>query len=150
MWLLHSALTQASHIHEGTPLFYKIHCLVQGVDATQKSKIEQGLSAFRKFSSVEFMDLEFEPRATLSIDMPLCDLSFEEWSNIYNDHFNIGFAVYNLKAWRVHNLEDQCVEFFTKGDISFLHPNTTTLLYHKNILELPYIYNANPHHNHPQ
>ncbi|WP_285693264.1 glycosyltransferase, partial [Helicobacter ailurogastricus] len=65
---LHSMLTHAAHTHENTPLFYKIHCLVQGVDATHKAKLEQGLASFRDFSSVEFIDIEsatsHKPQAT--------------------------------------------------------------------------------------
>ncbi|WP_104707760.1 glycosyltransferase family 8 protein [Helicobacter ailurogastricus] len=264
---LHSMLTHAAHTHENTPLFYKIHCLVQGVDATHKAKLEQGLASFRDFSSVEFIDIEsatshkpqatshkpqatsHKPQATshsvaekfnilfkslspfaqkrfspliltrfilpslfpqydkiimcdvdvvfagdisgsyfmldiesryclavakevretqnvadliktrqismVAENMPLHILTHRQWQILHDHPFNIGFAVYNLKAWRTHDIEDHCVAFFTKNGHGLYCPeqDTLTLLCYQNILELPHTYNANPHHfqleNHP-
>ncbi|WP_285653323.1 glycosyltransferase, partial [Helicobacter ailurogastricus] len=73
-------------------------------------------------------------------------LSQEQWQIIYKNPFNTGFVVFNLKAWRAHNLEEQCVAFFSQKGHGLFCPeqDTLTLLCHQNILELPSTYNTNP------
>ncbi|WP_162982731.1 glycosyltransferase family 8 protein, partial [Helicobacter vulpis] len=55
---MHSMLTYAARVRGGTPLFYKIHCLVQGLDTAHKATLQNVLMAFKDFSSLEFHDLD--------------------------------------------------------------------------------------------
>ncbi|WP_210647472.1 glycosyltransferase family 8 protein, partial [Helicobacter salomonis] len=82
-------------------------------------------------------------------------LSPEQWQILYENPFNMGFAVFNLKAWRKSNLEEQCIEFFAHKGHGLCYPeqDALTLLCHGYMLELPHTYNTNPFHfnipNHP-
>ncbi|GAA7719950.1 glycosyltransferase family 8 protein [Helicobacter pylori] len=50
---------------ERVKLFYKIHCLVEGLSAENIAKLEETIAPFSAFSSIEFLDItdkELEPR----------------------------------------------------------------------------------------
>ncbi|WP_104751320.1 glycosyltransferase [Helicobacter salomonis] len=56
---MHSMLTHAARTREGVPLFYKIHCLVQGLDTDHEIELQNALMPFKDFSSLEFHDLDW-------------------------------------------------------------------------------------------
>nr|WP_120946187.1 glycosyltransferase [Helicobacter labacensis] len=70
-------------------------------------------------------------------------LSDEEHQIIYENEFNSGFMVVNLKAWRRDDLESKCLEFFALKNHALLCPeqDATSLLCHGHVLELPRKYN---------
>ncbi|GAA8352559.1 hypothetical protein KH0195_07460 [Helicobacter pylori] len=50
---------------ERVKLFYKIHCLVEGLSTENIAKLEEIIAPFSAFSSIEFLDItdeELEPR----------------------------------------------------------------------------------------
>ncbi len=62
---LFSMLTNAKRERERVKLFYKIHCLVEGLSPENITKLEETIAPFSAFSSIEFLDItdkELEPR----------------------------------------------------------------------------------------
>ncbi|WP_139545860.1 glycosyltransferase family 8 protein [Helicobacter pylori] len=62
---LFSMLTNAKRERERVKLFYKIHCLVEGLSLENIAKLEETIAPFSAFSSIEFLDItdkELEPR----------------------------------------------------------------------------------------
>lgn len=229
---IHSMLAHAARSREGVPLFYKIHCLVQGLNPDHIHKLQETAAPFADFSSLEFRSFDLEHSQKLStlfkslhpstqrrfshlilsrLVLPSlfpqydkivsCDvdvlfsndmsksyflldpddphyfaaarefptslaklikrrkkearhrdipskyfLSYQEYQIIYENSFNAGFLVLNLKAWRKDNLEDKCVEFFARKNYALLYPEQETLILmcHGAILELSYVYNVCP------
>ncbi|WP_120812185.1 glycosyltransferase family 8 protein [Helicobacter pylori] len=62
---LFSMLANAKRERERVKLFYKIHCLVEGLSLENIAKLEETIAPFSTFSSIEFLDItdkELEPR----------------------------------------------------------------------------------------
>ncbi|MGL2391541.1 glycosyltransferase family 8 protein [Helicobacter pylori] len=62
---LFSMLAHAKRERERVKLFYKIHCLVEGLSPENIAKLEETIAPFSAFSSIEFLDItdkELEPR----------------------------------------------------------------------------------------
>ncbi|GHS25254.1 lipopolysaccharide biosynthesis protein [Helicobacter pylori] len=62
---LFSMLANAKRERERVKLFYKIHCLVEGLNPENIVKLEETIAPFSAFSSIEFLDItdkELEPR----------------------------------------------------------------------------------------
>lgn len=62
---LFSMLANAKRERERVKLFYKIHCLVEGLSLENVTKLEETIAPFSAFSSIEFLDItdkELEPR----------------------------------------------------------------------------------------
>ncbi len=64
---LFSMLANAKRERERVKLFYKIHCLVEGLSLENVAKLEETIAPFSAFSSIEFLDItlsdkELEPR----------------------------------------------------------------------------------------
>ncbi len=62
---LFSMLANAKRERERVKLFYKIHCLVEGLSLENIAKLEETIAPFSAFSSIEFLDItdkELEPR----------------------------------------------------------------------------------------
>ncbi|GAA9847912.1 glycosyltransferase family 8 protein [Helicobacter pylori] len=62
---LFSMLANAKRERERVKLFYKIHCLVEGLNPENIAKLEETIAPFSTFSSIEFLDItdkELEPR----------------------------------------------------------------------------------------
>ncbi|MDU9766180.1 glycosyltransferase family 8 protein [Helicobacter pylori] len=62
---LFSMLKNAKRERERVKLFYKIHCLVEGLSLENIAKLEETIAPFSAFSSIEFLDItdkELEPR----------------------------------------------------------------------------------------
>ncbi|MGL2880602.1 glycosyltransferase family 8 protein [Helicobacter pylori] len=246
---LFSMLANAKRERERVKLFYKIHCLVEGLSPENVAKLEETIAPFSAFSSIEFLDItdkELEPRhnyykldpliageikklylklnsfsqkrfskmimcrfffASLfpqydkmimfdvdtlfvgdiseSFFIPLDDHYFgaarekdliamdrnsakdlyelrqmhaktigvadafpnlEEAQILFDNYFNAGFLVLNLKSWRKENLENQLVAFFLLKNEKLLFNDQDALCFvcRGRILELPYSYNAHP------
>ncbi len=71
-------------------------------------------------------------------------LSPQQWQILSENAFYIGFSVFNLKAWREDNLEEQCIEFFRHKGHRLCAPeqDTLVLLCHERALKLPHIYDV--------
>uniref|UniRef100_UPI00349F96A9 glycosyltransferase n=1 Tax=Helicobacter acinonychis TaxID=212 RepID=UPI00349F96A9 len=54
---LYSMLANAKTERERVKLFYKIHCLVDGLSAENIEKLKETLAPFSAFSSVEFLEI---------------------------------------------------------------------------------------------
>ncbi len=62
---LFSMLANAKRERERVKLFYKIHCLVEGLSPENIAKLEEIIAPFSAFSSIEFLDItdeESKPR----------------------------------------------------------------------------------------
>ncbi len=70
----------------------------------------------------------------------------QEAQILFDNYFNVGFLVLNLKLWRKENLENQLVEFFILKNEKLLFSDQDALCFvcRDRILELPYSYNAHP------
>ncbi|GAA9341450.1 glycosyltransferase family 8 protein [Helicobacter pylori] len=246
---LFSMLANAKRERERVKLFYKIHCLVEGLSAENIAKLEETIAPFSAFSSIEFLDItdkELEPRHNyykldaliadgikklyLKLNafsqkrfskMILCRFFFaslfpqyekiimfdvdtlfvndisesffiplethyfgavrekdliamnrnsakdlyelrqmhaksigvadafpdlKEAQILFDNYFNAGFLVLNLKLWRKENLENQLIGFFLLKNEKLLFNNQDALCFvcRGKILELPYSYNAHP------
>ncbi|WP_181229130.1 glycosyltransferase family 8 protein [Helicobacter pylori] len=246
---LFSMLVHAKRERERVKLFYKIHCLVEGLSAENIAKLEETIAPFSAFSSIEFLDItdkELEPRHNyykldpliaggikklyLKLNafsqkrfskMILCRFFFaslfpqydkmvmfdvdtlfvndisksffiplethyfgavrekdliamnrnstkdlyelrqmhaksigvanafpnlKEAQILFDNYFNAGFLVLNLKSWRKENLENQLIGFFLLKNEKLLFNDQDALCFvcRGRILELPYSYNAHP------
>ncbi|WP_100984663.1 glycosyltransferase family 8 protein [Helicobacter pylori] len=65
---------------------------------------------------------------------------------IYENHYNVGFLIVNLKLWRADHLEDKLFNLaHQKGQCVFCpEQDLLTLACYQKVLQLPYIYNAHP------
>ncbi|WP_158653536.1 glycosyltransferase, partial [Helicobacter salomonis] len=97
-------------------------------------------------SVTDMIKIYLETAASQKMNIHKHFFSPEQWQILHKNSLNIGFAVFNLKAWRKDRIEEQCIEFFAhKGHgLCFPEQDTLTLLCYKHILELPYIYNTHP------
>ncbi len=63
--MLANAKRERERERERVKLFYKIHCLVEGLSLENIAKLEETIAPFSAFSSIEFLDItdkELEPR----------------------------------------------------------------------------------------
>ncbi|RVY88254.1 glycosyltransferase family 8 protein [Helicobacter pylori] len=63
--MLANAKRERERERERVKLFYKIHCLVEGLSTENIAKLEETIAPFSAFSSIEFLDIsneELEPR----------------------------------------------------------------------------------------
>ncbi|WP_139535561.1 glycosyltransferase family 8 protein [Helicobacter pylori] len=72
--------------------------------------------------------------------------NLEEAQILFDNYFNAGFLVLNLKLWREENLENQLIGFFLLKNEKLLFSDQDALCFvcRGRILELPYSYNAHP------
>ncbi|EQD95032.1 lipopolysaccharide 1,2-glucosyltransferase [Helicobacter pylori PZ5024] len=65
---------------------------------------------------------------------------------LYENHYNVGFLIVNLKLWRADKLEERLLDLaHQKGQRVFCpEQDLLTLACYQKVLQLPYIYNAHP------
>ncbi|QQW77296.1 glycosyltransferase family 8 protein [Helicobacter pylori] len=65
---------------------------------------------------------------------------------IYENHYNVGFLIVNLKLWHMDHLEERLLNLaHQKGQCVFCpEQDILTLACYQKVLILPYIYNAHP------
>ncbi|GAA7093233.1 HP0159 family lipopolysaccharide 1,6-glucosyltransferase [Helicobacter pylori] len=73
-------------------------------------------------------------------------LNEKDMKIIYENHYNVGFLIVNLKLWRADHLEDKLFNLaHQKGQCVFCpEQDLLTLACYQKVLQLPYIYNAHP------
>ncbi|GAA6988462.1 glycosyltransferase family 8 protein [Helicobacter pylori] len=108
--------------------------------------VKEDLSVFNPGSIGAFLaDRNSDWIADLGIDEEI-KLSDKELVTLYDNHFNVGFMVINLKLWREHNLEERLCEFFVARGGGLIYPeqDTINLVCLNKILSLPISYNLSP------
>ncbi len=87
---------------------------------------------------------EREPRQKFSLYEHY--LKEKDMRIIYENHYNVGFLIVNLKLWRADNLEDHLFNLARqKGQCVFCpEQDILTLACYQKVLQLPYFYNAHP------
>ncbi|MGN8524587.1 glycosyltransferase family 8 protein [Helicobacter pylori] len=87
---------------------------------------------------------EREPRQKFSLYEHY--LNEKDMKIIYENHYNVGFLIVNLKLWRADHLEDKLFNLaHQKGQCVFCpEQDLLTLACYQKVLQLPYIYNAHP------
>ncbi len=65
---------------------------------------------------------------------------------LYENHYNVGFLIVNLKLWRADHLEERLLNLaHQKGQCVFCpEQDILTLACYQKVLQLPYIYNTHP------
>ncbi|WQU36456.1 glycosyltransferase family 8 protein [Helicobacter pylori] len=65
---------------------------------------------------------------------------------LYENHYNVGFLIVNLKLWRADRLEERLLNLtHQKGQRVFCpEQDLLTLACYQKVLQLPYIYNTHP------
>ncbi|WP_101022589.1 glycosyltransferase family 8 protein [Helicobacter pylori] len=73
-------------------------------------------------------------------------LNEKDMKILYENHYNVGFLIVNLKLWRADHLEDKLFNLaHQKGQCVFCpEQDLLTLACYQKVLQLPYIYNAHP------
>ncbi|MCQ2687680.1 glycosyltransferase family 8 protein [Helicobacter pylori] len=73
-------------------------------------------------------------------------LNEKDMKIIYENHYNVGFLIVNLKLWRADHLEDKLFNLaHQKGQCVFCpEQDLLTLACYQKVLQLPYIYNTHP------
>ncbi|MGN8403928.1 glycosyltransferase family 8 protein [Helicobacter pylori] len=87
---------------------------------------------------------EREPRQKFSLYEHY--LKEKDMKIIYENHYNVGFLIVNLKLWRMDHLEERLLDLaHQKGQCVFCPEQDLLMLAcHQKVLQLPYIYNAHP------
>ncbi|WP_033750667.1 HP0159 family lipopolysaccharide 1,6-glucosyltransferase [Helicobacter pylori] len=87
---------------------------------------------------------EREPRQKFSLHEHY--LKEKDMKIIYENHYNVGFLIANLKLWRADNLEEQLLKLaHKKGQCVFCpEQDILTLACYQKVLILPYLYNTHP------
>ncbi|WP_033771015.1 HP0159 family lipopolysaccharide 1,6-glucosyltransferase [Helicobacter pylori] len=90
------------------------------------------------------IEREREPRQKFSLHEHY--LKEKDMKIIYENHYNVGFLIANLKLWRADNLEEQLLKLaHKKGQCVFCpEQDLLTLACYQKVLQLPYLYNAHP------
>ncbi|WQU98394.1 glycosyltransferase family 8 protein [Helicobacter pylori] len=90
------------------------------------------------------IEREREPRQKFSLHEHY--LKEKDMKIIYENHYNVGFLIANLKLWRADNLEEQLLKLaHKKGQCVFCpEQDLLTLACYQKVLILPYLYNAHP------
>ncbi len=65
---------------------------------------------------------------------------------IYENHYNVGFLIVNLKLWRMDHLEERLLDLTHQKGPCVFYPeqDLLTLACYQKVLVLPYIYNTHP------
>ncbi|EJC12372.1 lipopolysaccharide biosynthesis protein [Helicobacter pylori Hp P-23] len=105
---------------------------------------EKDLIAMNRNSAKDLYELR-QMRAK-SIGVTDAFPNLEEAQILFDNYFNAGFLVLNLKSWREENLENQLIGFFLLKNEKLLFNDQDALCFvcRGRILELPYSYNAHP------
>lgn len=105
---------------------------------------EKDLIAMNRNSAKDLYELR-QMRAK-SIGVADAFPNLEEAQILFDNYFNAGFLVLNLKSWREENLENQLIAFFILKNEKLLFNDQDALCFvcRGRILELPYSYNAHP------
>ncbi len=105
--------------------------------------------AVKDFSSPKSLkyfqiEREREPRQKFSLHEHY--LKEKDMKIIYENHYNVGFLIANLKLWRADNLEEQLLKLaHKKGQCVFCpEQDILTLACYQKVLILPYLYNTHP------
>ncbi len=87
---------------------------------------------------------EREPRQRFSLYEHY--LKEKDMKIIYENHYNVGFLIANLKLWRADHLEEQLLKLaHQKGQCVFCpEQDLLTLACYQKVLILPYLYNTHP------
>ncbi len=87
---------------------------------------------------------EREPRQKFSLYEHY--LKEKDMKIIYENHYNVGFLIANLKLWRADHLEEQLLKLaHKKGQCVFCpEQDLLTLACYQKVLILPYLYNTHP------
>ncbi|MGL2477364.1 glycosyltransferase family 8 protein [Helicobacter pylori] len=87
---------------------------------------------------------EREPRQKFSLYEHY--LKEKDMKIIYENHYNVGFLIVNLKLWRMDHLEERLLDLAHQKGQSVFCPeqDLLTLACYQKVLRLPYIYNAHP------
>ncbi|PDX47741.1 lipopolysaccharide 1,2-glucosyltransferase [Helicobacter pylori] len=90
------------------------------------------------------IEREREPRQKFSLYEHY--LNEKDMQIIYENHYNVGFLIVNLKLWRADHLEERLLNLtHQKGQRVFCpEQDLLTLACYQKVLQLPYIYNAHP------
>ncbi len=73
-------------------------------------------------------------------------LNESDMQTIYENHYNVGFLIVNLKLWRADDLEERLLNLIRqKGQCVFCpEQDLLTLACYQKVLTLPYVYNTHP------
>ncbi len=90
------------------------------------------------------IEREREPRQKFSLYEHY--LNEKDMQIIYENHYNVGFLIVNLKLWRMDHLEERLLDLaHQKGQCVFCpEQDLLTLACYQKVLRLPYIYNTHP------
>ncbi|WRE80089.1 glycosyltransferase family 8 protein [Helicobacter pylori] len=105
---------------------------------------EKDLIAINRNSAKDLYELRQMHAKTIGVADAFPNL--EEAQILFENYFNAGFLVLNLKLWREENLENQLIGFFLLKNEKLLFNEQDALCFvcRGRILELPYSYNAHP------
>ncbi|MFP6209206.1 glycosyltransferase family 8 protein [Helicobacter pylori] len=105
---------------------------------------EKDLIAINRNSAKDLYELRQMHAKSIGVAEAFPNL--EEAQILFENYFNAGFLVLNLKLWREENLENQLIGFFLLKNEKLLFPEQDALCFvcRSRILELPYSYNAHP------
>ncbi len=105
---------------------------------------EKDLIAMNRNSAKDLYELRQMRAKTIGVADAFPDL--KEAQILFDNYFNAGFLVLNLKSWRKENLENQLMGFFLLKNEKLLFNDQDALCFvcRGRILELPYSYNAHP------
>ncbi len=105
---------------------------------------EKDLIAINRNSAKDLYELRQMRAKTIGVADAFPNL--EEAQILFDNYFNAGFLVLNLKSWRKENLENQLIGFFLLKNEKLLFNEQDALCFvcRGRILELPYSYNAHP------
>ncbi|WRC60491.1 glycosyltransferase family 8 protein [Helicobacter pylori] len=105
---------------------------------------EKDLIAMDRNSAKDLYELRQMHAKTIGVANAFPNL--EEAQILFDNYFNAGFLVLNLKLWREENLENQLIGFFILKNEKLLFSDQDALCFvcRGRILELPYSYNAHP------
>ncbi|GAA9685126.1 glycosyltransferase family 8 protein [Helicobacter pylori] len=105
---------------------------------------EKDLIAMDRNSAKDLYELRQMHAKTIGVANNFPNL--KEAQILFDNYFNAGFLVLNLKSWRKENLENQLMGFFLLKNEKLLFNDQDALCFvcRGRILELPYSYNAHP------
>ncbi len=105
---------------------------------------EKDLIAMNRNSAKDLYELRQMHAKSIGVADAFPDL--KEAQILFDNYFNAGFLVLNLKSWREENLENQLIAFFLLKNEKLLFSDQDALCFvcRGRILELPYSYNAHP------
>ncbi len=101
---------------------------------------------FSSPKSLKHFQIERERESRQKFSLHEHYLKEKDMKIIYENHYNVGFLIANLKLWRADNLEEQLLKLaHKKGQCVFCpEQDILTLACYQKVLILPYLYNAHP------